>query len=130
MNERLAVLSRIPLVRVYNYSQPSLGSKLFDLIQWDLVELASLSLTKLINCILVNLYTASPSTYFNLLFQVILLIYLIFILILLYPMKYLQGSSARTNSCIFKSFILACRACLLACLLEFLSSRTCVYISG
>ena len=101
MNERLAVLSRIRLVRFYNYSQPSLGLKLFDLIQWDLVELVPLSLTKLINCILVNLYTASTSTYFNLLFQVIFLKYLIFILTLLYPMKYLQDSSARTNSRMF-----------------------------
>src|SRR6218665_1312645 len=101
MNERLAVLSRIRLVRFYNYSQPSLGLKLFDPIQWDLVELVPLSLTKLINCILVNLYTASTSTYFNLLFQVILRMYLIFILILLYPLKYLQGSSARINSSVF-----------------------------
>src|SRR6218665_32345 len=45
------------------------------------------SLSKLISCTLVNLCTALPITYFHLLFQVTFLMYRIFILTILYPVK-------------------------------------------
>src|SRR6218665_30301 len=44
-------------------------------------------LRKLTSCKLVNLCTASPITYFHLLFQVTFLMYLIFILTILNPVK-------------------------------------------
>src|SRR6218665_4000564 len=45
------------------------------------------SLSKLISCKLVKLCTASPIIYFHLLFQVTFLMYLIFILTILDPVK-------------------------------------------